>query len=86
MVDVSATSYRESVGRGKRHSGELSLRGFPKLASSREPTGGWEAAVTGTLETCLYTAKERRLAALFVKGVISKLGKKDVALLWFCCK
>jgi hypothetical protein len=23
------------------------------------PTGGWEAAVTGTLEACLYTAEVR---------------------------
>jgi hypothetical protein len=42
------------------------------------PTGGWEAAVTGTLEACLYTAKARWLATLFVKGIIPFLGKKLV--------
>jgi hypothetical protein len=48
------------------------------------PTGGWEAAVTGTLEVCLYTAKVRWLATSFVKDitpVINRTGDGDIPLL-----
>jgi hypothetical protein len=34
------------------------------------PTGGWEAALTGTLEACLYIVKARWFVTLFVKDII----------------